>query len=92
MFCFWAYVSGYFPFMSSDLFTKLCLLALLHRGAIKNSQTRIQESRRKAGLKIGTMGGRIRSQLLHCWKIITPRKVKQVQRMHKTLCWKTMQV
>jgi len=27
MFCFWAYVSGYLPFMSSDLFIKLCLLA-----------------------------------------------------------------
>ena len=27
LFCFWAYLSGYLPFMSSDLFIKLCLLA-----------------------------------------------------------------
>ena len=29
IFCFWVYVSGYLPFMSSDLFIKLCLLACL---------------------------------------------------------------
>jgi len=28
-FCFWAYVSGYLPFISSDLFLKLCLLIIL---------------------------------------------------------------